>query len=145
MGYWPSSECVFLASSRPGWRFWAEATLGERGADKAKGQEQRSGLGNLETLQGGGEKRRGREGEVGQNQALCPRSCCAWGQADRGEDGRGGHMTAPATRLLPCPPGPAPAPHPACLSPAYPEGPPERKEGTQLSLVPNLWRQPAGS
>lgn len=34
--------------------------------------------------------------------------------------------------------------YPDCLSPAHPESPLERKEGTWVSLVPYLWRQPAG-
>lgn len=34
--------------------------------------------------------------------------------------------------------------HSACLSPSHPESPLERKEGTWVSLVPYLWRQPAG-
>lgn len=34
--------------------------------------------------------------------------------------------------------------HPDCLSPTHPESPLDRKEGTWVSLVPYLWRQPAG-
>lgn len=80
-----------------------------------------------------------------------------WGMDVTRAEGRGGRNSKSelgsweklmATEVISIPLVPTASPqhssHPDCLSPTHPKSPLERKEGTWVSLVPYLWRQPAG-